>query len=457
MKKIVLAVALALLFGFNAAAQSQPYKFLENTYFSVGGGVNFYGNDNISMFSNMGFQGEATVGKWVSNCIGFRIGGTMIMSANMYSKPTDGLIPEQLADSLFMASRPKDLYGTTYLTGDFAISIDPFHMNKKVFDPSRPRGYFMVGLGFVYRATQINGGSDFDFLYWGGYHQDFLRFGSGKPFSGMFFIEPRYMGFTNKFDDNESASGILFATLGMKFNFNPVLKPWMFMPKHAEQTSKFWHEDWYVGAGIGYNSLHYNGYENTERRLRLFRPVGQLTLGKYVSPYTSVRLQTEVGGLGIEDNSQKLDLRNTTITYNYTHADVALNLSNTGRRFMNKAVKSSVRSTFCSSHMGASNFWGSSNVEIFAGCGIETRLSDLKLLMAADAGLRCRFVCSKNSDVYLEYRYTQHLPRVASGISTSYRRVENGVTTDYSQGRLSLFSHTLAFGYNYNFGTPSYK
>lgn len=419
-------------------SHAQKYGFWDNTFYSLGGGVSMYNNEHYDPFSNMGFYGELSVGKWISNCMAARITlPRMVMAQNKYEFLPEGADPD---DPNAYQTRSKE---SNSLMADFSIMFDPVNAVRIMDNPNqRVRIFPIIGLGIVYRMPNDYSSRDLDFQGYVGFHNEY-QFGAPRRLNVLFFIEAKMMLFPGSFDGNESLSNMLHAGGGFKFNFNRSSQAFN-PPSHLSNRSRFWHEDWYWGAAVGINSLHYAGC-TLEGRLASLSPMAQLTLGKYLSPIFSMRLQAEGGLQGLEAYQGRFVDR-FHFPYQYTHADMMMNLSNLASLLMRTSTKAELRSRTCSRTSGLTNARRICNAELFAGAGFLTRLDNLSSIMSADAGARLRFTVNPTNDVYVEYRYTLAVPRLLSG----YAQLE-------SNKILSVFYHSLMFGFNHNIGVHDYS
>lgn len=397
MKKIILSTLFVIL---GMAASAQMNKLMDNTFLSFDAGINTYANDNAGMFDNVSFAGQVSVGKWILNSVAIR--------ANL------GVAQATVPYSISQAS-------AMYFNGHCDFVWDPV----TTFSGVNPRQsfYFLpfIGWGFAHRGvvndqyvaaldvlstgpnpnSYDNTHGEHDFLGLAGFD---LEFKINKQLSAFgefkMFILPEH------FDLNTSMSTMTFASVGMKYNYkkNPYRRR-----KSGESRNP--DEDWFIGACANVTSFQAKNMDMS--RLKMLSGDGGITIGKYFTSKVAIRLQASFGGASVGEDKN--------FSFYEVHSDILLNASNLDRTVRGRKT----------------------NVTPYAGAGLIQGLAEgAKATFCADAGLVVRFYINKQSDFYIDGRYTVIPPTLLSSVDCW-----PGGQTSLSCGLI-----TIGVGYQYNLG-----
>lgn len=401
MKKILVILGLSLLLSVSSIS-AQVVRLGDNTFFSIGGGVTLYGNDQSDVTHklstlDMGVPSlEFTFGKWMLNASAVRVGFNTFMAENEYSisqNTIGGSNPVGSKHIYFMGAYGDSsaMASSFYLTGHVDLMWDVITAFSGTNTNRTFSIYPVVGLGFVYRAKNMVSPRDFDFLALGG-----LSFDVNLYRNLNLFGEAKMYLFPVDYDDNAKVADVLDLTLGLKVDINKQ----QYRRRKVGETL-FVADDWYLGAGAGAN---------------VSLPVqdaiapgvsAELTVGKYFTTCASTRLQAS-GGL--------LTLDGASYTYGSLHADMMLDLLNFIEQYLTR------KNNTATLGRGFSPM-------LYAGAGFINRFDNNKLLVGADVGVMFRFYLNPLSDLYLDMRYTMTPPRFMGDVITTNGSLSSGVPT----------------------------
>lgn len=404
MKKIVLAIL--LLGGIAYQSSAQVIRFIDNTFVTLGGGVDWYGNNRES-FSDfqIGWPSlEVTGGKWVLNSVALRVGFNGFRATNTYditSAAQNGTIKANnfngLGDSTANAS-------TLFFTGHFDLVWD-IRSSFAGYQPYRSWNIFpVVGFGFVVRGANKYSHGDKDFLAFAGLNTEWAFAPHTMP-NYKLFAEGKMFLFPTLYDYNKSLADIISLTAGIKYDINP-----MQYRKRKPGESRLVGDDWYLGLGAGLTLTQTHAFHGFD-----MNPLvdAELTIGKYLSSVVSIRLQGSFGLGGVDGGN--------IFTYLASHADVMLDVAN---------IKYVVRNRQLS-------------FLPYAGSGVISRIDGKGVLVSADLGVLMRVYISKTTDFFVDARYTMIPPRLIVDFDNSVR------------GSFSFGIPTLNFGFIRNLGVAN--
>lgn len=382
MKKVLFFVlALSL-----ASTASWGQRLFDNTFVSFGGGIDFYNNDHTTaqqIFANrqVGYPSlEASFGKWMLNATAVRVGFNAFVADNEYTVPDNGVIGSKVYPFTGTIGDSTGVASSLYYSGHVTLMWDPLTAfgGLKI---DRPFSFYpFIGFGVVRRSS--NGYSEHDgaFIALGGFSFDFRLH---RDFS--LYAEPKCFLYPQNYDNNESLSHVFDLTVGLKYDIRRQE-----YRRRDYGESLFISDDWYFAIGAGANYPYIKGQGGATSVL------GELTVGKYFTTCSSVRLQANGGLLAVD---------NATDTYASLHADMMLDLLNFCQTYLSRMHKNPTLGR------GVSPM-------LYAGAGVYDHFGMDKIRFGMDAGCMLRFYLSRTADLYVDARYAL-VPRLLSESSAT--------------------------------------
>lgn len=372
MKKRLILFSLAVMFSATGS-MAQVMHVFDNTFVTLGGGVDLYGNDHTTtrqIFADrkVGFPSvEASFGKWMLNATAVRIGFSAFVADNQYNVPNGGVIG---AKGQNFTGNIGDSTGTTsslFYTAHVSLMWDPITAFKGL-RTDRPFGiYPFAGLGVVRRSQNVLSSRDSGFTALAGLAMDFRI---ARDFS--LYAEGKCFLFPQGYDNNESLSNVVDLTLGLKYD---IRRQEYRSRRYGE--SLYISDDWYLALGAGANYAMARAHGGNAAVL------GEVTVGKYFTTCSSTRLQFN-GGL--------LALDGATDAYASLHADMMLDVLNFCQQYLSRM------------HRNPTLGRGFSPM-LYAGAGLYDHFGMDKIRIGVDAGCMFRFFLTRNSDLYVDARY----------------------------------------------------
>lgn len=406
MKKILLAVL--LLLTICQSSQAQVIRFIDNTFVTLGGGVNWYGNDYGSVFNKMTQPDQlgapsfdVAFGKWIFNPVALRVSYSGFRATNVYPIPQPSGTKSAtgipgLGDSTATAS-------TLFLAPHVDLIWDVM-TSIKGLKPRNFNIYPFIGFGMVYRLPNPYVHRDTDFTALAGVDVEWAFAPNTMP-GWKLFAQGKVFMFSSGFDNNTSTSSLFDLQAGLKYDIHPM--PYR---HRVSGESRLPGDDWYIGFGAGLNFAQTHAFSGFETNLQ---PIGDIFLGKYFTTLLSARLQANFGMCAINEN--------TNFTYYNLHGDILFDVMN---------IKFAVRNRPFS-------------VLPYLGAGVINRTDTPKLQVSADLGAFLRIYLNKHSDLYFDVRYAMAHSR--------FIRDFEGV----GQRAFSFGIPSISFGYIRNLGTAN--
>lgn len=365
MKKNVLAALLFLTVSVTVSAQAT--RFIDNTFVTIGGGVNFYGNDKGLSNAEIGWPSfDLAAGKWVFNPVALRVGVSGFRATNDYfisDAASSGTIKSStgipgLGDSIATAST---LFTAIHADLVWDVRTSFSGLQSRTFNV-----YPFVGFGLVRRGANPYMASDRDFVALAGLDLDWAFAPETMP-GWKLFLQGKMFFLSQAFDQNESFSNLIDLQAGLKYDINAT----PYRHRVAGQ-SRFFADDWYIGFGAGLNMAQTHAFNTFETNLQ---PVGDLTLGKYFTTFLSARLQGNLGMAALSPD--------TSFTYYNIHGDFLFDVLNIKVAVRNRPV----------------------SVLPYVGAGVINRTDDSRMKVSADFGAYLRLYLDKHSDLFFDLRY----------------------------------------------------
>lgn len=324
-------IALLVLFLSLAwVSKADSRRLFNHSFIGLSGGLSSYATDNYSLFQNLGYNGTLTLGKWMLSPSGARLQfGYQSVAGN------DGVL-------------------RGYTTATFSFMCDPIRAFSHSDKRKPVTTYIFAGAGAVHRQ------GDNDLLF------DFGCNASLRISDAMdLFAEVGSHFFPGGFDGNTRTSFMFNASLGLSYMFkdNPL-------SRRPSGESLNFVEDWYLGVGIGANSMV------ALRNLSAVTPAPSFDIlfGKHFSTIWEARMR--VSGLQSALDRQYFGFMGL-------NADLMCNVINVVGYKHNRP-------------------W---NPTLYAGAGIIDNLSDENgFLFTLNGGFYLRHWVGPRSDVYLDVR-----------------------------------------------------
>ncbi len=356
-----------------SASKAQVVHVFDNTFATLGVGVDLYGNDHNTAMQiitdrQIGFPSvEASFGKWMLNATAVRVGFSTFMVDNQYRVPNGGVIGAKvqqftgtIGDSTGTASSLA-FSGHVDLMWDVLTAFNGLKVDRPF------SVYPFIGLGVVRRSQNQMASRDSGFTALGGLSMDFRLH---RDFA--LYAEAKCFLFPQDYDHNESLSNVFDLTLGLKYD---IRRQEYRSRRYGE--SLYISDDWYFALGAGALYAMASGHDGGAGVL------GELTVGKYFTTCASARLQANGGLLPVDSG---------TDTYASLHADMMLDVLNFCQQYLSRK------------HRNPTLGRGFSPM-LYAGAGLYDHFGMDKIRIGVDAGCMFRFYLTRNSDLYLDARY----------------------------------------------------
>lgn len=325
---------------------------MENTFLSIAGGLNGYGNDTYGPLDNRCAHVEGAFGYRFSNRIAFRARIT-----GMTNQAASGLVG-------------KYLYATGDLMWNITNTIHGFNYNRRASMQA------FYGFGLVHATTGDN-----DFALSLG-----LR-GEVRAVALLsLFAEAKTMLHPSLFDGNGSISFAPMVTAG----FSLVVNENAYHNKDKAGMPSA-DSDWDVAIGFpSLSSFNYSGIATPMQRLSQLRPAAQVAVEKRVTPCWVGRFML-AGGMGAYQDIEELPLNPEPQQVDYAfryatfHADLMLDVVQAATRSHH------MHRITCYPYMGAGMLLRTDYAH-------ETQL-------ALDGGILLRYILNGRSDLFVDARY----------------------------------------------------
>lgn len=359
-------IVLLLFCMLGLTTRGQWSEIADQSYLMAGGGLNTYFTDDPNSAQDVGFHVDATYGLHLYHYVGFRVQASVLNATNAQN------------DNKF------------YINGHFDITCNLF---KKIVGEEKAQAHQLtafIGIGVIHRIKDYKASFDNDFCLVPG-----LTYSCPLYNDISLIAELKGIIYPPKFDYNEKVSGMLNLSVGILYRIcdNPYRNG-------ISSSSLRFLDDWYMSIAGGVNIL------NDGKKMGAVGPALDLSVGKYLSPITSIRLSLS----GIQAASSQ-----TSFTFGNLHGDLIFNVNNMFYKKQNRK-------------------W---NFSVYVGGGIiarsDTRIATINVM----AGVLPRLWITDHSDIYADVRYSL-IPSVFSDIQ--------GV----SSFKVGMTNALL--GYNYYFG-----
>ena len=386
MRRALILLISTLLMGMASAQR----PFLENTFLSVGGGLNTYANDAYSIGQTKGFNGQVAAGYHFSNSVAMR--ATISGMTNSSTTGVNGLY----------------IYGH----GDLLWNIPNSFLGYNGYRQWGAEAIYGFGLAHACPT------GDNDFVIFLGARGTYRT-----KCNVLFFLEGSTMLHPSEFDHNERLSWAPAITGGLELFINENAYYNRDNPGCPSPSS-----DWYLGFGlIGITSFQYNGIEDFGQRMQMVRPAVEVNIGKSFTPCWGGRVSLSGGQGGytdmvlMEGNPQPKEVEDSFLYFS-SHCDMMFNLTQAllKPRFMPRLT-----------------------VFPYGGAGLIYRADQQKeLRIGLNGGLMLRYIVGQQSDVYLDLRHTitqsgfAHLEGYNQGrFSVGLTTITAGYILNLGQGR----------------------
>lgn len=359
MKKLLLTVLLAATCLSLNAQENRAWA--ERTFFwSINGGGTYYMHSGTSQVG-VPFGG-IHIGRWIMRPLAFRIAGDILMTPS-YSAPDAG-------NATF-------IFGTAEFMWDVNSTFFAVH-NETILKPFPV--YPLIGLGLAYRPISY---VDRDFQAMLGF-QFPVRVGSNLDL----YLEYKCFFLPHTFDGSDKGNMLHAATIGLTHRWSDT--PFRRKGGFETRTTR---DDWFTGFGIGTSFSSFDFVNLFLPEAKYQTVTGAMFIGRNFSSVWTIRAELS-GFFGREQFDSEHWGNGSWYTWNCIHADFMMNVSHLGN--FKRGVK-----------------W---NFLPYAGAGPAIRYKDdLRLTVAADAGLFIRRYIDEMGDFYIDLKYTMVPPRFAGG------------------------------------------